>query len=359
MPKSTNPNLNIDGNEKLNNTKQSSKQNKKSRRPVVFLVVCSVLFMVIVTLGTFFYFKIKVSESSSTLNRQNYKNYEKCYAFIGDETEIGDNIYSVAKDTGELDNIYIDMISKRLKDDYSKEDLMTIAIESNVDGIILEADNTDSMRKLIEKADSKGIPVVTLMTDCDASQRKSFVQAGAYNIGKIYGKQVISEIRNQDNNIIVFINSKRESSTENIILKGIQDTLSKSNLDGIKIRAIPVDSTDSFSTEETIRSILMEKEEKIDVIICLDEITTTGVYQALIDYNKVGDIRAIGYYISDRVIKGIEQGVIEATVVIDTDELGRYGVGALNEYIEYGYVSEYFSVDSTLINKSNISDYIK
>ncbi len=297
--------------------------------------------------------------ASATFNKDIYKEYDRYYALICDDSEIWSQVCNYAKAEGAKSNIYVDMLSARLSDDYSKEDLLKIAIESGVDGILLDADNTDSMRKLISEAESKGICVVTLMTDCADSKRKSFVQASSFNLGKTYGEQVLSKSGMEKSNILVVMDSSSTDSSQNIVYLGIQDAINSSfKSSNITVAPLLVDSRDLFTTEEIIRGVFMDDTNKVNAIICLDEVSTTSVYQALIDYNKVGEIRLIGSFKSDTILKGIEQGVIEATVAADVNEMGTYGVNAVSEYLDFGYVSEYFSVDSELITSENVGHYL-
>lgn len=346
---------------KINRIKENIKK-KQSVRPVTFVVACSVLLMTIITAITFVAFRYLVSYKASSLDKNNYKQYQQYYAVICDKSELWNQIYNHAKYVGDANGICVDMFSERVGSDYSKADLMKIAIESGVDGIILEAENTDEMSRLISEADKKGICVVTLITDCPDSKRKSFVQAGAYNLGREYGEQVLNGMNEANGNVIVVMNSSNSNSTQNIVYLGIQDAI-KAGLDineTMDVSALLVNSRDSFATEESIRTLFIDDEENTpDVIICLDEMSTVSVYQALIDYNRVGKTRLLGYYTSDTVLNGIEQGVIEATVSIDAKELGEYGVFAISEYLDSGYVSEYFSVGSEIINKSNVLEYRK
>ena len=126
----------------------------------------------------------------------------------------------------------------------------------------------------------------------------------------------------------------------------------------IEMTLVSVDNKNTFSVEESIRDIFM-KEELPDIIICLNELTTTCVYQAVVDYNKVGTVNILGYYDSDTIIKGIDRNVIYATVSIDTMQMGKYCVEALSEYHELGYTSQYFTADIDLIRKGNVSRYLK
>ena len=100
------------------------------------------------------------------------------------------------------------------------------------------------------------------------------------------------------------------------------------------------------------------EQEIPDIIICLNELNTTCVYQAVVDYNRVGEVSILGYYDSDTIINAIDRNVIYATVSIDTRQMGEFCIDALREYYELGYTSQYFTADITLIDKNNVDQYL-
>lgn len=77
------------------------------------------------------------------------------------------------------------------------------------------------------------------------------------------------------------------------------------------------------------------------------------------DYNKVGQVNILGYYDSDTIINAIDRNVIYATVAIDTEQMGRFCIDALQEYHELGYTSQYFTADIRLIQKDNVQEYLE
>ena len=74
---------------------------------------------------------------------------------------------------------------------------------------------------------------------------------------------------------------------------------------------LAIDDSTTFSVEESIRKIFLE-EDVPDIIICLNELNTTCVYQTVVDYNKVGEVRILGNYTSD------ENGQIKFTASEET-----------------------------------------
>ena len=75
----------------------------------------------------------------------------------------------------------------------------------------------------------------------------------------------------------------------------------------------------------------------------------------VVDYNKVGEVEIFGYYTSPTIESAIRKNVIRSTIVIDTNQMGRVSVEALNEYRESGYVSEFYLIDASLVSAETLS----
>ena len=128
--------------------------------------------------------------------------------------------------------------------------------------------------------------------------------------------------------------------------------------DRITLEAKAINADGPFAAEESIRNVFMTESTTPDIIICLNELNTTCVYQTVVDRNLVGKINIIGYYNSQTILKGVERNVIYSTISVDTEQMGSLCVEALNEYIGSGYVSEYYSVDTNLITADNVKEYL-
>lgn len=339
--------------------KKNDNSDARGKNPLVITVFISIAVMLIVTAVSFYFYIYTKNSLNDESKIQGNVEYSQYYALICDDNEFNRQVYEAAKAKGDELGICVDMLSRRINHDYSTEELFEIALASNVDGIIVEASDAPKMKTLIDTAGERGIDVVTLLSDRPDSTRISSVQVGAYNLGKIYGQQVISKPLKGSELILVLNDSSRPDATQNLIFSGVQDMINgEIGTDtSIQINSYSVDGSDTFVMEEMIRSLFIDEELTPDVIICPDDQETKVVYQALVDYNKVGMVRLIGYHDSQTVLSGIRQGVIEATIAVDVDELGEYAVEALSEYKSTGFASEYYSVNSKLIDINNISSY--
>ena len=344
---------------KNKNQNNMNSSDTRGRSPLVITVFISISVMLIATvISTFFY----VYTTTNIAKEQNITSpikYTQYYALVCEDNDFNRQIFQYAKEKGDEMGICVDMLSIRTSHDYSIEVLFEIALESNVDGIIVDARDAQKMRPYIDKACQRGVDVVTLLSDSPDSMRRSSIQISAYNLGKTYGQQVISKEIYGDEKILVINDSSKTDASQNLIFTGIQDTVYKA-LDkdnSVSLTNYSVNGSDTFVMEEMIRNIFIDEELMPDIIICPDDQATEVVYQALVDYNKVGLVRLIGYHDSQTVLDGIKQGVIEATIAVDVKELGEYSVEALAEYKATGFASEYYSVDSTLIDIMNVSNF--
>ena len=314
------------------------------------------------------------------------KTYSRYYVMITEDrkSSFWQSVYRGAFERGQEEDVYVDMLGDNLSESYTREEMMRIAISSHVDGIIVAADESGRMTSLIDEAVQEGIPVVTCYNDNSHGKRCSFVGVGNYNLGKEYGRQVLKilEEENYDANVMVVdqvtdtatsVYFDRRSPVKIVVLASayvqdpgkiilfstIQETIKMEGGANVKVELSQVSINDSnaFAAEEAIRDLFME-EEIPDIIICLNELNTTCAYQAVVDYNKVGQVSILGYYDSDTIIKAIDRNVIYATASIDTEQMGKFCVDALTEYNELGYTSQYFTTDVKIIDKDNVSDYL-
>ncbi len=337
---------------------------------VLSIILLSVAAIFIVA---FLYFRINISKAREDENVRLYKRY---YVMICDDinSSFWQHVYQGAADAAESMDAYVELFGHGLNEDYSPEELMEMAISSKVDGIMVLGNEEDEMTALIDRSADLGIPVVTMYSDSPSSKRCSFVGVSAFNIGREYGRQIVNarneklrigagtEDADQDSAepvaVTIFFDDNNRLYDQSVILSGINDALSREAADAeFLIRTVAVDNSNPFSVEESMRDVFMD-EEVPDILVCLSELDTTCAYQAAIDHNMVGNVYILGYYDSEKILNALSRNVLYSTLAVDTSEMGRYCVEALNEYVEMGNTSQYFSTDVTIIDRGNVSSYL-
>ena len=363
----------------MKNQKNAEKK-KNSYTPLIFAAVVALLF----TVTMLVYFKVNIA-ADKIMTDESGIDYTKEYAFITKDSsdDFWSPVYDQMKSYGDENGIYIQWMGKNITGDYSWAELMEIAREADVDGIIVEADDSEESHYGINKAVYSGIPVVTVRTDSQLSKRISYVGVSYYNLGTEYGNLILScagdvlkktyeeeesTEKTEDEKaekealvkVMVLMDKDTSDTSQNTILLAIQEQLNKNEelSDLIEVTPLLIDNSSDFSAEESVQDLLKDP-NPADIIICLNEINTVSVYQAIVEQNKVGDTIIIGYSDNDTVLNAIEKNIVYATITADVDQLGKSCIEALMEYSEYGRVSDYYSVNFTVINNSNVKQFVK
>lgn len=328
---------------------------KKNKVIMIAAIISVAAGFIVIFIGMMFYrnriVKINAADTSG------YQIYKEHYAIISEEADapFWEAIYQGALEKGKEQEVYVERIGSNLTVNYSLKDLMRIAIAAKVDGIIIEPNGEEDITDLINQAVEKEIPVVTVLKDAPESSRISFVGINSYNQGQTYGKQVLEVVGEEKRKVTVLLNSDNKDTSQNIIYSTIREMVSGSN---VEVESAIVNTQSTFSSEEDIRNLIRDAKDPTDVLVCLTAVDTICAHQAVVDYNKVGDIEIIGYYDSEPILSAIDKDIIHSTMTIDAKQMGAYCVEALMEYRASGQVSDYFSVDISVINDDNIQDYM-
>lgn len=281
-------------------------------------------------------------------------SYQYHCAFITDNYDdvFWDSAYRGAHEQGLESGIYVENFGKDLYITYSANDLMKMAIASNVDAIIVEATEDESMTELINEAAEKGIAVSTIYKDDMESSRFSFTGINNFRIGYEYGNLAMKYSAADSSSITVLLDGKESTAEQRLLVSGIGRAVQEREKD-LALETVVLDSNNTFDIEEQVRNFMRNSHDTTDIIICTDLAQTQAVSQTAIDLNYVGDFTIIGFYQNHSVLEALKNGVIAANIMIDTEQMGRDAVASLEEYLTYGHTSDYISVNISTIGKQN------
>ena len=321
-------------------------------RLAVTILAGIVLVLFFATIAGLVYYRGMIRRLGE-VQEEAHAEYSRLYAYIAEDpdSQLSNRIYKEITEYAKENGCYVEMTGQNLSTTYSKADRINIAISSKVDGIILEGDNSEETIELIAKAESAGIPVVTVLSDCEGSARKGFIGLNQYTLGTEYGN-ALTEISTTNYPLSVLI--LKSSSSDDFIIQAIQKPLTGRF---VALSSQEIDTSSQFTSEENIMKTLDELGKMPDVIICLNDKITESAIQCIVDKNLVGKTRILGYYDSETIRKAIEKGSVYASFTIDTKTLAMQSVNALNEYNEMGFTSDYSSVQVIKITRMNVSDY--
>ncbi len=317
------------------------------RRTAFALVSAGVVFCTLLMVGMWAY-AARVQRQIDAREAGAQQAYDRHYVLIANDTASGlwGEVYESARAEAMASGAYLEWLDTDALAEYSAGDYLRIAIASKVDGILMQPDGSQSVRTLIQRAAEQGIPVVTALEDDPKSARVSFVGINSYQMGKLYGEEIVRQLSGEDADVLVLANAHTRDTGTNLVISQIAQVVRDSGKDGARreIRSYDIDLSETFDSEEAIRDIFVSKEKLPDVLVCLDEQITECACQAIVDYNQVGNVKVIGYHTSEAIEDAIARGILASTVAFRTEEIGRYSVDALNEYHALGHVNNYFNI---------------
>ena len=325
------------------------------RKRMVFVFCLAGLLGCLVFLWQRFY------ELSRSEERE-FEIYDRHYVMITgrEDSDFWDRVYESAQEEGKKRGVYVERFGEDLSVKYSRNELLRLAMQASVDGIIVPGDEEEETIALLQEVVEQGIPVVNVLQDSTGSIRQCFVGNNSYNLGQEYGRQILELLAEEEDDnpreeepadVLVLVDETRMDTSQNLILLGIRETLedAEKEIGKVSVETSPVDNSRSFSSEESIRDIFLNSERLPDILVCLSAVHTRCAYQAAVDYNKVGTVQLLGYYDSDAILDAVAKKILYSTIAPDTEQMGRLCVQALDEYVETGYTNNYMAVDTHLI----------
>ena len=318
----------------------------------ILMMVSVVIFGAFLAL-VFTYYGTALKEASgegTELNREYSYQYEM---IVGNRNSaLWEDVYEKAKEEAAANDALLSLRKADWNKEYDKSDYVDMCIAAKVDGIILEYNGEAGLVDKINEAAAKNIPVVTIMNDPEKSARQSYVGVNDYQMGQAYGTQVAKLVNDQTKTVLILSNRERELEKNQLYARIYSAVFEKTGREsGIRVREQNLISKNQFDVEEAVRNIFQSADGPPDILVCLDEVTTECAYQAMIDFNLVGDVNIIGYYASDTMLDAVKKGLIPVTISMDAAQIARYCAEALTEYRETGRSNTYYTVDLNFITE--------
>lgn len=332
------------------------KKKLKISREIWLMVLTAVSAGFFIFLMISYYGKIMKNADAAAEGMNQIYKYQ--YEMIVDSRNLTfwEDVYENAREEAMAHGAVLELKGVENGEDYTKTDYMDMSIAAQVDGIILEYNGENGILEKIDEAAGKGIPVVTIVNDAPQSMRQSFVGINDYQLGQAYGAQVAELVDADTKRILVLLNRERDLG-QNQLYAQINSAVEAAGgrKQKIRIQSRNILSKSQFDTEEEIREIFQAPEGPPEILVCLDEMTTECAYQAMIDYNMVGEVKIIGYYTSKTIMEAVGKELIPVTLSMDVEQIGAYSIEALTEYWEVGRTNSYYTVDLDVITKDNIN----
>ncbi|ALB46412.1 hypothetical protein CBE01nite_36140 [Clostridium beijerinckii] len=231
--------------------------------------------------------------------------------------------------------------------------LFDMATSAKVSGIITYVQEEGQYKKKINSAMEKGIPVVTIDSDEEDSNRIAYVGTDNVLAGQVAGKEMVKQIGTSGNVAIVMGGKNVKNQKERV--EGFTEYIkSNSNL-----KIVDTDSSDAMLLEaEIITRKILNRNDNINALFCTSALDGIGAARAVKDLNYKDRVKIICFDDLDDTLSNIRNGLVSATIVQKSNEMGYRAVNIIMDKIE-GKSNKFSKslIDVNVINNSNIWSY--
>jgi ribose transport system substrate-binding protein len=224
-----------------------------------------------------------------------------------------------------------------------------------VSGMVLAPLDDKALRTPVADAMRAGIPIVIFDSDLASSDYVSFVATDNYQGGRVAGAHMANVLKDKGQVIVLRLHEGSASTTgrEQGFLDAIAEhpgiTVVSSNQYG------GATTESAYRASENLLAATRAAEGKITGIFCPNESTTFGMLRALQNAKLAGKITFIGFDSSEKLVKALSDGEINALVLQNPMNMGYLGVKTLLRHLRGEKVERRIDTGATLVTRENMN----
>ncbi|MGA3133484.1 MAG: substrate-binding domain-containing protein [Terracidiphilus sp.] len=228
--------------------------------------------------------------------------------------------------------------------------LIEKSLQRRYAGIIVSPIETLPMRTPIRRVLAQGVPVVVVGTELGVAPgpNLAYVLSDERAAGEMAARRIGSILEGKGTIAILGINPQLTSNVERE--RSLEATLAR-EFPNIHV-AVRKFGLSSVPQEQEAAEELLAKGPKIDAIVALSMGSTRGVYYALVEFDKAGIIKLVGF--DQDLIPPIRNGGIDSVVVQNTYEMGRLAMDLMDRELHGKGYAAVLEVPPVLMTRDNI-----
>jgi ribose transport system substrate-binding protein len=225
-----------------------------------------------------------------------------------------------AVQAGEDLGIEVDITGPDLEENVQQQiEIMNSVIDSNPDAIILAATDYEKLVSVAARTIEKGIAFLTV--DSFINSDLSLCEIGTANVhaGFKLGAYMASMLNDGDS--LAIISFVQDSSSAIEREAGFRDAL-----DGRFNILDTVYTNNNISLGSDVTRRILSEYPDLKAIVALNENSAVGVYRALKNSDRAGNLTFMTFDSDLELIRGLEEGIIKATLVQKPYNMGYIAV---------------------------------
>jgi ribose transport system substrate-binding protein len=246
-----------------------------------------------------------------------------------------------------------------LKEDDLKSqiDIVQSMITQGVAGIVLAPLNDKALVGAVKASGAAKIPVVIFDSALQGSDFVSFVATDNSGAGAKAGEHLAKLLG--DKGKVLVLRYQEGSASTAAREDGFLGVLKKSHpgLTIVSENQYGGATTESaFAASENLLAAQKAAEGGVDGIFCPNESTTFGMLLALQKANLAGKIKLVGFDASDKLVKGLTDGAIDALAVQNPFAMGDLAVHAIVDHLRGKPPEKRIDTGVRVVTKADLED---
>ncbi|RED56813.1 sugar ABC transporter substrate-binding protein [Cohnella lupini] len=246
------------------------------------------------------------------------------------ETPFWNKVGSGARGQAEKDGASLEVWGSydKNQEDFLKK--IEIAIDSKVDGIIVQGLDTEEFKSLTKiKAAFYGIPIITVANDVPMadSLRRTYVGSDQFLAGRMIANQLLTDM-GREGTVILLADSRREYYQQQR-LNGIQDVLKNYPNVRTEYSETPDTREDVVATTQN----LMNRMPDVDAFIAVNANNAEAMIQEIGRRSRVEPYDIYSFDDSHETLELLKQGKLDGMIEQSPETMGRISVSLMIEWL--------------------------
>ncbi|HWL72213.1 MAG TPA: sugar-binding protein [Geminicoccus sp.] len=259
------------------------------------------------------------------------------------------------KAAAELPNYDVRMFVPGEMSAAAQKQILQDLLALNVAGVTISPVNPDNSTDILNQVAEKAA-LFTVDGDAPNSNRIMYIGTDNVDAGREHGKLILKALPD-GGRIMLFVGTMEAANAQERV-QGIKEVLEGSKVEIVDIRT---DSGDQAKARANVEDTLTKYGSDIQLLSGLWAYNTPQIYNAVKGAGREGTIKIVGFDEDQLTLRGISEGVIEATVVQQPYEFGYQSVKALARYIEGDRsmvpANKMQIVPTKIIDQSNVEEF--
>jgi len=245
-----------------------------------------------------------------------------------------------------------------LKEDDLKSqiDLVQSFIAQRVSGLALAPLNDRALIASVDQATAAGTPVVIFDSALSGGKFASFVATDNRAAGRMAGERLAS-LLGGPGKVAVLRYQEGSASTREREEGFLEAVRARPGIEIVSDNQYGGATTESaFSAGESLLLAKSAASGGIQGVFTPNESTTFGMLLALEKAKLVGKVKFVGFDASDKLVKALESGSIDALVLQNPFRMGYLAVTTLVEHLKGKPVSPRTDTGAQVVDRNNLAD---